>query len=65
MITKRQLGIALFCGGILALAALWVNDLVGTSEFAGVGVVQRNLMLGAAAAALIGLTLLPLGDKPA
>ncbi len=65
MITKRQLGMALFCGGILALVALWVNDLVGTSDFAGVGALQRNLMLGAVVMAIIGLTLLPLGDRPA
>jgi hypothetical protein len=65
MITKRQLGIILFCGGILALVALWVYDLVGASDFAGIGAFQRNVMLGAAALAVVGLTLLPLGDNPA
>ncbi len=65
MITKRQLGIALFCGGIFVLVAVWLNDLIGTSDYAGVGALQRNVMLAAAGVAVVGLTLLPMGDRPA
>ena len=45
--------------------ALFVNDLIGMSEFAGVGRIQRNYYIAAAVITVLGLTLLPLGDKPA
>ena len=45
--------------------ALLINDLLGTSEFRGIGRIQRNYYIAAAILTIVGLTLQPLGDKAA
>jgi hypothetical protein len=40
-------------------------DLLGAGQFQGIGPAQRRALLAAGAAVLLGLSLLPLGDRPA
>lgn len=63
--TKRQLGILLILAGIGAIAGLFGIDLLGAGQFDGIGPAQRLAILTAVGVSLLGLTLLPLGDKPA
>ena len=63
--TKRQLGYLIIALGVLAIAGSFVNDLLGGGDYQGIGPTQRLALLGAGALILIGLTLLPLGDRPA
>lgn len=64
-LTKRQLGwLILSLGIVMVLASLGV-DLVGAGQFNGQGPAQRQLIGAGALIALFGLTLLPLGDRPA
>lgn len=64
-ITKRQLGIGFIVLGVAAIIALFGVDLLGAGQFQGVGPMQRLALLAAGAVILVGLTLLPLGDRPA
>jgi hypothetical protein len=65
MITKRQLGMGFILLGVLAIVGSFAMDLVGAGNFQGVGPAQRMALLGAGFVILVGLTLLPLGEKPA
>jgi hypothetical protein len=65
MVTKRQLGLGLLflgVGGVIVLLAL---DFLGGGRFQGIGPTQRLAMAGAALVALLGASLIPLGDRPA
>ena len=63
--TKRQLGFLFIGIGAAAVLALLGVDVLGAGRFQGVGPVQRAALAGAAALIVIGVTLLPLGDRPA
>jgi len=64
-LTKRQLGwLILSLGAAIVLASLGV-DLVGAGKFNGLGPAQQQLIGAGVLIALFGLTLLPLGDRPA
>lgn len=64
-LTKRQLGwLILILGAGLVLVSLGV-DLVGAGKFNGLGPAQQQLIGAGVLIALFGLTLLPLGDRPA
>jgi len=63
-ITKRQLGFAFILLGVVAAVALIGIDLLGAGQFQGIGPAQRRALLAAGAAVLLGLSLLPLGDRP-
>ncbi len=63
--TKRQLGILFTTLGLLAIVALFAADLVGASQFEGIGPMQRIALAATLLLTLVGLTLLPLGDRPA
>ncbi|WP_420627654.1 hypothetical protein [Candidatus Leptofilum sp.] len=63
--TKRQLGLIFIGLGVLGAVGLLGVDLVGAGQFNGIGPTQRLGLLAAGAVILVGLTLLPLGDKPA
>ncbi len=63
--TKRQLGLVFVLMGIAAIIALFAADIVGASNFGGVGPLHRLAMAGAILSILVGLSLLPLGDRPA
>jgi hypothetical protein len=63
--TKRQLGFLFTAMGLLAIVALFVVDATGASRFDGIGPVQRMALSGAVLLSLVGLTLIPFGDRPA
>lgn len=64
-LTKRQLGwLFVLTGSGLALITL-AADLVGAGRFGGLGPAQRQALAGAAVLLLFGLSLLPLGSRPA
>jgi hypothetical protein len=65
MITKRMLGIGFIIIGILGVAVMFVRDLTGSAEFGGIGPTQRLAIVGGGVIILIGLSLLPFGDRPA
>jgi len=65
VITKRQLGIGLILISVLAIAGSFAFDLLGGGQFQGIGPAQRVGLLAASALFLVGLSLLPLGDRPA
>jgi hypothetical protein len=64
-LTKRQLGLLLVLGGVgLALVTLAVN-LFGLGHFNGLGPAKQLALATAGAIVLFGLSLVPLGDRPA
>jgi hypothetical protein len=63
--TKRSLGLTFIGLGALAVLGLLGIDLLGAGQFSGIGPTQRLALLAAGAVILVGVTLLPLGDKPA
>lgn len=65
MISKRQLGLIFIGLGILATAGSFAIDLLGAGQFQGVGPAQQRILLVSGLAVLVGLSLLPLGDRPA
>ncbi len=65
MITKKQLGLGFIGIGITAVMATFIYDFLGAGQFQGVGPAQRLALIGAGAVILVGLSLLPFGDKPA
>lgn len=65
MITKRQLGLMMSGLGLLGIVALLAVDLLRAGEYDGIGPTQRAALLAVGAFFLLGLTLIPLGDRPA
>jgi hypothetical protein len=65
MVTKRQLGLLFIALGVGTAVGLFAIDLLGAGQFQGIGPAQRRALLVAGAAVLLGLSLWPLGDKPA
>jgi len=63
--TKRQLGLVFVFMGVGATIMLFAADSVGVSNFGGVGPVQRFALVAAILSVLVGLSLLPLGNRPA
>lgn len=64
-LTKRQLGwLSLLTGLAVIVGSLGV-DLIGAGRFTGLGPAQQQAIAGGAALVLFGLTLLPLGHRPA
>ena len=62
-LTKRHLGVLHLVGGILAFAAILSIDVIDVGREGGIGPAQRIALTGAALIALVGLTLIPLGDQ--
>lgn len=65
MVTKRQLGVGLISAAMLFALGTFVADWLEAGQFDGVGPLQRYALAAAALVAILGLTLLPLGDRPA
>lgn len=65
MITKRMLGIGFIGIGFLGIAAMFIRDLIGAAQFEGIGPAQRLALLAGGLIILLGLSLLPFGDRPA
>lgn len=64
-ITKRQLGLLLILAGVAGVVAPFAIDVMGAGQYQGIGPTQRLMLLAALLLLLLGLTLLPLGDRPA
>lgn len=65
VITKRLLGAGFVLAGLGAIVGMFTLDVLGAGQFQGIGPAQRRAMLAAGAAIVLGLTLIPLGDRPA
>jgi hypothetical protein len=65
MVTKRQLGLALIALAIVAVVGSFIYDFLGGGQFSGIGPTQRLGLIAAGLVAVVGLSLLPLGDRPA
>ncbi|MDE2854082.1 MAG: hypothetical protein OXN88_07920 [Chloroflexota bacterium] len=64
-VSKRQLGIALMLLGLLGFIAILAIDILDVGRQGGIGPAQRIALAVMAATALLGITLIPLGDAPA
>ena len=51
--------------GLVGIAGVMAVDLVGAGKWDGFGPAQKQAMAACAVIALIGVSLLPLGDRPA
>lgn len=65
MVTKRQLGLLFILLGVGGIIAMFAIDIIGAGQFQGIGPAQRRAILIAGLLALVGVSLLPLGDRPA
>ncbi|MEO1645056.1 MAG: hypothetical protein AAFR67_07700 [Chloroflexota bacterium] len=63
--TKRQLGIGLILVGVLGFVGIFALDFVRGTTDGQFGPAQTAALIGMAGIAIIGLTLIPLGDHPA
>jgi len=64
-LTKRHLGVLLFAVGGLGFAAILIMDRLNMGREGGIGPAQMAALVVLALLALLGLTLIPLGDTPA
>lgn len=62
--SKRQLGLLFIGLGLAAILGMFVLDLVRPGH-QGIGPAQQQAMIVAAIGVVVGLTLVPLGDRPA
>lgn len=65
MITKKILGLGLTVTGLLACLAVLSVDWLRAGNFEGLGPTQQIALIGAILIFLVGLSLIPLGDRPA
>ncbi len=65
MITKKQLGLGMSAVGFVAFLAILAIDFLKAGKFEGIGPTQQIALIGAGLLMLLGLTLIPLGNKPA
>lgn len=63
--TKRQLGIILLSIGGLAFVGILALDFIGGGREGGIGPAQLSALIVMGFIALVGLSLIPLGDDPA
>jgi hypothetical protein len=63
--TKRHLGYLLLTSGLLGFAAIIAIDLLDVGREGGIGPAQQIALFVIVAVALVGLSLIPLGDDPA
>lgn len=64
-LTKRQLGALILAVGVLLAGAALGADLVGAGRFHGLGPAQRQALVAAGLLIALGVSLLPLGRRPA
>lgn len=63
--TKRHVGIALLLIGVLGFIGVLAIDFIGGGREGGIGPTQQAALALLALIAVLGLSLIPLGDKPA
>lgn len=63
-LTKRHLGYLLAAGGMAILLAAGLAEIIRSAP-GGFGTVQQIAVLAGLASLVVGLTLLPLADRPA
>lgn len=64
-LTKRHLGLLLLIGGVAAFAAILAIDIVDVGREGGIGPAQQFALGASLLAALVGLTLIPIGSQDA
>ena len=64
-LTKRQLGWLIFVAGTIVIVGSFSVDLIGAGQFTGLGPAQKQAISGGIVLVLFGLSLLPLGHRPA
>ncbi len=64
-LTKRHLGMLMLAVGLLGVIAILVMDRLHLGREGGIGPAQQAALVVLALLALLGLTLIPLGDAPA
>jgi len=65
MISKRQLGAGIAAFGLILGLAILSVDWLGAGNEMGIGPSQRLALVAAGALLILGVTLIPLGDRPA
>jgi hypothetical protein len=65
VITKRQLGLIFIIISLIAVVGSFIFDLLGGGQYQGIGPAQKMGLAAAAVLFVTGLTLIPLGDRPA
>jgi hypothetical protein len=65
MITKRQLGIFFTFMGLLLTLGIFSVEWLEAGNFQGIGPLQRIALIGSVGITLLGLSLIPFGDRPA
>ena len=65
ILSKHHLGLLLLFGGILGFVAILSIDVLDVGREGGIGPAQRIALGGCVLMALVGLTVIPLGDQPA
>jgi hypothetical protein len=63
--TKRMVGIALLLLGLAIAGSTVAVDLIGAGRWGGLGPAQQLALIVGGIVALTGLSLIPLGDRPA
>jgi hypothetical protein len=64
-VTKRHLGIFLLLAGIAGFAGILAIDVLNVGREGGIGPAQKAALGLCVAMAVLGVTLIPLGDTPA
>jgi len=62
--TKRQLGLLLIIGGVILLVSMFAAEII-SADSTGIGTMQQLGIAAGVASSVLGLTLLPLGNRPA
>jgi hypothetical protein len=60
-----MLGLGFAAIGLLIIVGLFAIDLLRASDYQGIGPAQRIGLMAGAAILIVGLTLIPLGNRPA
>jgi hypothetical protein len=60
-----MVGVALIAVGLIGLVGVAAVDVLGAGKWSGLGPAQQQAMLACVVTSLIGLSLIPLGDRPA
>lgn len=63
--TKRQLGLILGFFGFLLTLGIFAVEWLEAGNFQGIGPLQRIALVVALAILILGVSLIPLGDRPA